>query len=77
MKIKRDFLHSIGYLNCTNNHISIDLLLIPAHARLPNYLNYKPVALLLSKIKLLNAVKKVYERFGKNHFGQSKIHVRL
>ena len=39
MKTKRDFLHCIGYLNCANNHISLDLLLIPAHARLPNYLN--------------------------------------
>ena len=25
-----DFLHSIGYLNCTNNHISLDLLRIQA-----------------------------------------------
>ena len=38
-KTKRDFLHSIAYLNCINNHISLDLLLISAHARLPNYLN--------------------------------------
>ena len=27
------------YLNCTNIHISLDLLLIQAHSRLPNYLN--------------------------------------
>ena len=33
---KRGFLHSIGYLNCTNN-IRLELLLILAHARLPNY----------------------------------------
>ena len=34
MKTKRDFLHSIGYLNCTKKHIRLDLLLILAHARL-------------------------------------------
>ena len=58
MKTKRDFLHSISYLNCTNNHIGLDLLLIPAHARLPNYLNCYPLASLLSKNMLLNTVKK-------------------
>ena len=26
------FLHSVGYLNCTTNHIRLDLLLILAHA---------------------------------------------
>ena len=77
MKTKRDFLHSIGYLNCTNNHISRDLLLIPAHARIPKYLNCKPLALLLSKIMLLNAVKKSLKGPVKIFFGQSKIHVRL
>ena len=39
MKTKRDFQHSIGYLICTNNHIRLALELIPAHSRLPNYLN--------------------------------------
>ena len=33
------FLHSIGYLNCTKYHIRLDLLLILAHVRLPNYQN--------------------------------------
>ena len=39
VKTKRDFLQSIGYLNCTNNPIRLDLLLILAHARIPNYQN--------------------------------------
>ena len=30
--IKRGFLHSVGYLNCTNNHIRHNFLLILAHA---------------------------------------------
>ena len=38
-------------------HISLDLLLIPAHARLPNYRNCYTLALLLSEIILLNSEK--------------------
>ena len=38
--INQHIFHSTGYLNCTNNHISLDLLLIPADARLLNYLNF-------------------------------------
>ena len=72
MKTKRDFLHSIGYLNYTKNHIRLDLLLILAHARLPNYQNCLPLVLLLSKIMLLNIVKKNYERSGKNLFWSIK-----
>ena len=66
MKTKRDFLR-----------ISLDLLLIPAHARLSNYLNGKPPALLLSKIMLLNTVKKSMKGPVKIVFGQSKFHVWL
>ena len=39
IKTKRGFLHSIGYLNCTKKDIGLDLLLILAHVRLPNYQN--------------------------------------
>ena len=39
MRTKRGFLHSIGYQNCIKKHIRLDLLLILAHARLPNYQN--------------------------------------
>ena len=76
MKTKRDFLHSIGYLNCIKNHIRLDLLLILAHARLPNYQNCQPLVLLLSKIMLLNIVKKSMIGPVKIFFDQSKIHVR-
>ena len=35
-----DFLHYIGYLNCTKKqHIRLDLMLILAYARLTNYHN--------------------------------------
>ena len=70
MKTKRGFLHSFGYLNCTSNHISLDLLLILVHARLLNYLNCQPIALLLSKIMLVNTVKKSMK--GKNLFWSIK-----
>ena len=76
MKTKRDFLHSIGYLNCTENHIKLDLMLILAHARLLNYQNYYTLVLLLSKTMLLNIVKKSMKRPVKIFFGQSKIHVK-
>ena len=76
MKTKRDFLHSTGYLNCIQNRIRLDLLLILAHARLPNYQNCLPLALLLSKIMLLDIVKKSMKGPVKIFFGQSKIHVR-
>ena len=39
MRTKRGCLHTNGYLNCTRNHLRLDLLLILAHARLPNYQN--------------------------------------
>ena len=39
IKTKRGFLHSVGHINCTNNHITLDLLLLPANARLQIYLN--------------------------------------
>ena len=76
MKTKRDFLHSIGYLNYTKNHKRLDLLLILSHARLPNYQNCLPFVLLLSNIMLLNIVKKSMKGPVKICFGQSKIHVR-
>ena len=58
MKTKRDFLHSIGYRNCTKNHIRLDLLLILAHARLPNYQKLLTSCLTTIKIMLLTIVKK-------------------
>ena len=57
MKTKKDFLHSIGYLNCTGDHVGLDLLLILAHARLPSCQNYWPLVLLLSEIMLLSVVR--------------------
>ena len=38
MKTKREFIHSIGYLNCTNNHIRPDYLLILATTKLTKLL---------------------------------------
>ena len=58
------------------NHIRLDVLLILAHARLPNYQNCSPLVLLLSKIMLLNIVKKSMKGPVKICFGLSKIHVR-
>ena len=58
------------------NHIRFDLLIILAHARLPNYQNYLPLVLLLSKTMLLNIVKISMNGPIKIFFGQSKIHVR-
>ena len=76
MKTKGDFLHFIGYLNCTKNHTRLDLLLILAHARLPNYQNCYSLVLLLSKIVLLNIVKKSMKGPVKIVFSQFKLHVR-
>ena len=73
MKTKRDFLHSIGYLNCTQNNINLDLLLIPAHARLPNYLNllsydfstlYTTLPHNLIKDKLVDLIEIIFQREG-------------
>ena len=72
MKAKRGFLHSIGYLNCTKNHIRLDLLLTLAHVRLPNYQTCYPLVLLLPKNKLLNIVKKSMKGPVRICFGQSK-----
>ena len=57
-------------------HIRLDLLLMQAHARLLNYQNYYTLVLLLSKIMLLNSVKKSMKRTVKIFYGQSKIHVK-
>ena len=59
LKTKRGFLHSIGYLNCTKNHIRLDLLLILAHVRLPNY-------------QTIKYCENIYERSGKNLFWSIK-----
>ena len=72
MKTKRGFLHSIGYLNCTKNHIRLELLLILAHVRLPNYQNCKPLVKLLSKNHVIKYFEKVYARSGKNLFWSIK-----
>ena len=69
MKTKRGFLHSIGYLNCTKNHIRLDLLLILAHVRLPNYQNFLSYYYQKHVIKYC---EKVYERSGKNLFWSIK-----
>ena len=78
MKTKRGFLHFIGYLNCTNNHIRLDLLLILARARLPTKLS-KLLISCVTKIKknvLKIILKKSMKGPVKIFFGQSKTHVR-
>ena len=72
MKTKGGFLHSIGYLNYTNNHIRFDLLLILPRSRLPNY--KKLLAFCLPNIKnhVIKYCEKVYERSGKNLFWSFK-----
>ena len=72
MKTNRSFLHYIGYLNCTNNHIRHDLLLILAHARLPNYQNLLTSRLTTIKNHIIKYCEKVYERSGKNLFWSIK-----
>ena len=59
------------------NHIRLDLLLILAHARLPNYQNLLTSSLTtIKKNMLLNIVKKSIKGLVKIFFGQSKIYVR-
>ena len=53
-----------------------DLLLILAHARLPNNQNSLRLVLLLSKTMLLNIVKKSMKGPVKVIFGQSETRVR-
>ena len=72
MKTKRGFLHSIGYLNCTNNHLRLDLLLILAHARLPNYQKLLTSCLSTIKNHVIRYCDKVYERSSKNLFWSIK-----
>ena len=72
MKTKRDFLHSIGYLNCTKKHIRLDLLLILAHARLPNYQKLLTSCLTTITNHVIKYCEKVYERSGKNLFWSIK-----
>ena len=72
MKTKRSFLHSIGYLNYTNNHIRHDLLLILTHARLPKYQKLLTSCLTTIKNHVIKYCEKAYERSGKNLFWSMK-----
>ena len=75
MKTKRDFSHSIGYLNCTKTYKARFI------ANSSSCTNTELSKLLTSclttiKIMLLNIMKKSMKGPVKIYFGQSKIHVR-
>ena len=72
MKTKRGFLHSIGYLNCTKNHIRFDLLLILAHVRLRTIKIANLLSYYYQKTRFFKQCEKVYERSGKNLFWSIK-----
>ena len=66
MKTKRDFLHSIGYLNCTKTHIRVDLLANSSSCTTTELSKLLTSCLTTIKNHVIKYCEKVYERSGKN-----------
>ena len=75
MKTKRDYLYSIGYLTAQKTYMA---QFIANSSSFTTTELSKLLTFCLTTIKnhVIKYCEKVYERFGRNLFGQSKIHVR-
>ena len=72
MKTKRDFLHSIGYLNCTKNHIRARFIANSSSCTTTELTKLLTFCLTTIKNHVIKYCEKVYERSGKNLFWSIK-----
>ena len=72
MKTKRDFLHSIGYLNCTKKHYKAGFIANSSLGTTTELSKLLTSCLTTTKNHVIKYCEKVYERSGKNLFWSIK-----
>ena len=72
MKTKRDFLHSIGYLNCTKKPYKARFIANSSSCTTTELSKLLTSCLTTIKNHVIKYCEKVYERSGKNHFWSIK-----